>query len=59
MKIRQSATTIGTNKINISTGERVLKIYAVVAGVVLDKIVINTGGMRPSYFAPPETKVVP
>jgi len=25
---------------------------------VLDKIVINTGGMRSSYFAPPETKIV-
>lgn len=59
MKIKQSATTVGINKINISTGAHVLKIYAVDAGVVLDKIVINTSGMRLSYFAPPETKVVP
>ena len=26
-------------------------------GVVLDKIVLNTGGLRPSYLGPPETRV--
>jgi hypothetical protein len=52
-----NAMTIGTNKLKISQGAHVLKIYAVDAGVVLDKIVINTGGLRNSYLAPTETKV--
>jgi len=25
------------------------------AGVLLDKIVIDCGGLKPSYFGPPET----
>jgi hypothetical protein len=35
----------------------VLKIYMVDAGVVLDKIVMDGGGARPSYFGPKETAV--
>jgi hypothetical protein len=27
------------------------------AGVVLDKIVLDAGGLRPSYFGPQETRV--
>ncbi|HEX8142509.1 MAG TPA: glycosyl hydrolase 115 family protein [Pyrinomonadaceae bacterium] len=39
-------------------GWHVLKIYMVDAGVVLDKIVIDTGGVRPSYLGPKETEAV-
>jgi hypothetical protein len=52
-----NATTVGTSKINVSAGAHVLKIYMVDAGVVLEKIVLNGGGMKNSYLAPPETKV--
>jgi hypothetical protein len=38
-------------------GAHVLKIYMVDAGVVLDKIVINCGGLRSSYLGPPETRM--
>ncbi|HEY0724041.1 MAG TPA: hypothetical protein VGD41_08685, partial [Pyrinomonadaceae bacterium] len=40
-----------------TAGAHTLKIYMVDAGVVLDKIVIDTGGLKPSYLGPPETRV--
>ena len=50
-----NATATGTNRISVSAGSHILKIYMVDAGVVLDKIVLNAGGMRNSYLAAPET----
>jgi hypothetical protein len=52
-----NATTTGTSKLNLTAGKHILKIYMVDAGVVLDKIVLNAGGMRPSYLGPPETLI--
>lgn len=40
-----------------SAGAHVLKIFMVDAGVVLDKIVIDCGGLKPDYLGPPETRV--
>jgi hypothetical protein len=40
-----------------TAGAHVLKIYMVDAGVVLDKIVIDCGGLKPSYLGPPETRL--
>jgi hypothetical protein len=39
-----------------SPGAHVLKIFMVDAGVVLDKIVVDCGGLAPSYLGPPETR---
>lgn len=36
-------------------GRRTLRVYGVEAGVVLDRLVIDTGGLRPSYLGPAET----
>jgi hypothetical protein len=40
-------------------GLHTLKLWMVDAGVVLDKIVIDLGGLRPSYMGPPETRLAP
>lgn len=54
-----NASTTGASTHEIATaGAHTLKIYMVDAGVVLDKIVIDTGGLRPSYLGPPETRYV-
>ena len=53
------ATTIGAATLQVATaGPHVLKIYMVDAGVVLDKIVLDGGGLRPSYLGPAETKII-
>ena len=49
-------TTVGESKFNLKIGAHVLKIFAVDTGVVLDKIVLSSGKLQTSYFAPAETK---
>ena len=53
-----NATTTGASTYQFTrAGAHVLKIYMIDAGVVLDKIVIDTGGVRSSYLGPPETRI--
>ncbi len=45
-----------TTKHRITTpGAQVLKIWAVTPGVVIERIVIDRGGVKPSYLGPPES----
>jgi hypothetical protein len=52
-----NATRVAVAKLTVSTGgPHALHIYAVDAGVVLDQIIIDCGGLKPSYLGPPETR---
>jgi hypothetical protein len=37
-------------------GAHVLKVWRVTPGIVLERIVIDTGGVKPSYLGPPESR---
>ncbi len=52
--VKQARQTKTTLKIK-SPGNHTLKVWLIDPGVVLEKIIVNTGGLRPSYLGPPES----
>ena len=64
-----NAARVATRRIKVTVpGTHTLRLYGVDAGVLLDKIVIDTpstgsgpggGGLKPSYLGPPDTRVFP
>ena len=50
-------TIVGTTKLDVPrAGAHVLKLYMVDPGVVVDRVVLDLGGLRPSWLGPPETR---
>ncbi len=53
--VKDSVRKIQSTHTLVASGYHVLKIWMVDPGVVLQKIVVNTGGLKPSYLGPPES----
>ncbi|MDZ7373527.1 MAG: glycosyl hydrolase, partial [candidate division KSB1 bacterium] len=58
-RVRNNVVTTSTVHLIQDPGRHVLKIWAVDPGVVLQKIVIDAGGVKPSYLGPPESYRAP
>ncbi|HEY1789337.1 MAG TPA: glycosyl hydrolase 115 family protein [Verrucomicrobiae bacterium] len=53
--VANSARTIKTPFSLSKPGEHTLKVWMVDPGIVLQKIVVDCGGLKPSYLGPPES----
>jgi hypothetical protein len=57
--VADGATVLTTKHTIASPGPQVLKIWALDPGLVFQKLVIDTGGLEPSYLGPPESPRLP
>ena len=55
--VPRNATINSTRHRIAAAGHHILKVWMVDPGVVMDKIVVNAGGVKDSYLGPPETLV--
>jgi len=53
--VGDGATVLTSTHAIASPGRHMLKVWAIDPGVVLQKILIDAGGLRPSYLGPPES----
>ena len=53
--VKDSVRKVQSEHTLVKPGYHTLKIWAVDPGVVLQKIVVDTGGVKPSYQGPPES----
>ena len=53
--VKDSVRKVKTSFTLSQTGYHTLKFWMVDPGVVLQKLVVNLGGVKPSYLGPPES----
>ena len=53
--VKNNCRRLKSSHILTNTGYHTLKIWMIDPGVALQKIVLNTGGVKPGYLGPPET----
>ena len=53
--VRDNARIVKSLHTIATPGYHTLKIWMIDPGVVLEKVVVNTGGLKPSYLGPPES----
>jgi hypothetical protein len=53
--VRDNARHITSVHTIAKPGYHTLKIWMIDPGVILEKVVVNTGGLKPSYLGPPES----
>jgi hypothetical protein len=56
--VKDSVRNVKSKHTIATSGPHTLKIWMVDPAVVLQKIVLDCGGLKPSYFGPPETRSV-
>ncbi|HYA44183.1 MAG TPA: glycosyl hydrolase 115 family protein, partial [Acidimicrobiales bacterium] len=54
-----NARLVRTEHPAIATGSHILKVWAIDPGVVLQKLIIDAGGLKPSYLGSPESLILP
>jgi hypothetical protein len=53
--VRRNINVVSSEHMIAESGPHVLKFWAVDPGIVLQRIVVETGDVRPSYLGPPES----
>ncbi len=53
--VADGVTVLRTKHTIAAPGDHVLKYWALDSGLVVQKLVVDTGGLRPSYLGPPES----
>ncbi|KAF9262013.1 hypothetical protein L218DRAFT_904506 [Marasmius fiardii PR-910] len=56
--VANSIVTANLTWSGVGAGKHTLKLFMIEPAVIVQKIVINTGGFKPSYLGPPESLVV-
>jgi hypothetical protein len=54
-EVADGVKVLRTRHVIPAAGDHVLKYWALDPGLVLQKLVVDTGGLRPSYLGPPES----
>src|SRR5262249_45663133 len=53
--VKNSIRVVKSSHVISQPGPHTIKVWMVDPGVVLQRLVLNTGGLRPSYLGPPES----